>query len=31
MFHTKIMLLDNKQYYHEFVATKMDQKGIKIN
>jgi hypothetical protein len=31
MFHTKIMLLDNKQYYQEFIATKMDQKGIKIN
>jgi hypothetical protein len=25
------MLLDDKQYYHEFIATEMDQKGIKID
>ena len=31
MFHTKIRLLDNKQYYHEFIATELDQKGIKID
>jgi hypothetical protein len=29
MFHTKIRLLDDKQYYHEFIATEMDQKGAK--
>ena len=31
MFHTKIRLLDDKQYYHEFIATELDQKGIKID
>jgi hypothetical protein len=31
MFRTKIRLLDNKQYYHEFITTEMDQKEIKIN
>jgi hypothetical protein len=24
MFHTKIRLLDDKQYYHEFIATEID-------
>jgi hypothetical protein len=27
----KIKLLDDKQYYYEFNATEMDQKGIKID
>jgi hypothetical protein len=31
MFHTKIRLLDDKQYYHEFIATETDKKGSKIN
>jgi hypothetical protein len=31
MFHTKIRLLDDKQYYHEFIATEMGQKEIKID
>jgi hypothetical protein len=31
MFHTKIRLLDDKQFYHEFIATKMDQKGFNMN
>ena len=31
MFHTKMRLLDGKQYYHEFIATKMDQKETKID
>jgi hypothetical protein len=31
MFHNKIKLPDDKQYYYEFNATRMDQKGVKIN
>jgi hypothetical protein len=31
MFHTKITLLDDKQYFLEFIATGMDQKGVKMN
>jgi hypothetical protein len=30
MFHKK-RLLDDKQYYHEFNATRMDQEGIKMD
>jgi hypothetical protein len=30
MFHKKIKLLDDKQYYYEFKATGMDQKGVII-
>jgi hypothetical protein len=30
MFHDETRLLDDKQYYYEFNATGMDQKGIKI-
>jgi hypothetical protein len=31
MFYDKIKLPDNKQYYYEFNATGMDQKGVKMN
>ena len=31
MFHTKIRLPDDKQYYLEFIATGMDQKEVKMN
>jgi hypothetical protein len=31
MFYDKIGLLDDKQYYDEFNATWMDQKGVKMN
>ena len=31
VFHTKIRLLGDKQYYHEFIATEIDQKRIKID
>ena len=31
MFHTKIRLLDDKQYYYEFIATEMDWKEIKVD
>jgi hypothetical protein len=31
MFHTKMSLLDDKQYNHEFITTKMDQKGVGMN
>ena len=28
MFHTKMRLLDNKEYYHEFITTGMDKFGV---
>jgi hypothetical protein len=28
MFHTKMRLLDDKQYYHEFITTEMNQKEV---
>jgi hypothetical protein len=31
MFHNKIKLLDDKQYYCESNTTRMDQKGVKTN
>jgi hypothetical protein len=31
MFHNKIKLPGDKQNYYEFIATRMDQKGIKMN
>jgi hypothetical protein len=31
MFHDKIRLSDDKQYYYEFNATGMYQKGVKMN
>jgi hypothetical protein len=31
MFHDKTKLPDDKQYYYEFNATGMDQKGVKMN
>ena len=31
MFHNKIKLLGDKQYYYEFIETGMDQKGVKMN
>jgi hypothetical protein len=31
MFHDKTKLLDDKQYYNEFNATGMGQKGVKMN
>jgi hypothetical protein len=30
MFHKKIKLLDDKQYYCEINATGMDKKGVKM-
>jgi hypothetical protein len=29
MFYDNARLLDDKQYYYEFNATRMDQKGVK--
>jgi hypothetical protein len=31
MFHDKTRLPNDKEYYYEFNATEMDQKGVKIN
>jgi hypothetical protein len=31
MFHNKIKLLEDKQYYYGFNATGIDQKGIKMS
>jgi hypothetical protein len=31
MFHNKLRLQDDKQYYYEFIATRMDQFGVKMN
>jgi hypothetical protein len=31
MFHTKIRLLEDKQYFHEFIATEKDKKGVIMN
>jgi hypothetical protein len=31
MFHTKIRLLDNKQYYNKVNATGMNQFEVKMN
>jgi hypothetical protein len=31
MFHDKTRLPDDKEYYYEFNATEMDQKGLKMN
>jgi hypothetical protein len=31
MFHNKLRLQDDKQYYYEFNATRMDQFGVKMN
>jgi hypothetical protein len=31
MFHNKIKLLGDKQYYYEFNATGMDKKRVKMN
>jgi hypothetical protein len=31
MFHNKTKLPDDKQYYYEFNATGMDQKGVKMD
>jgi hypothetical protein len=31
MFHNKIKLPDDKQYYYEFNATRIGRKGIKMN
>ena len=30
MLHSKMRLLDDKKYYHEFIATEMDQNRVKI-